>query len=192
MKYFSFLILSVTLLLCSCGGEKPVTAEETPATPPTVTPKAPTPKPKATATAQSGTDIQWMSIEEVQQKVRKEPRKILVDVYTPWCGPCKMMMRSTFKDPNLIEYLNKNYYAVKFNGESGEAITFNGKKFENPNYNPAIPENRRNSQHQFTQSLGLRGYPTLYVFDAELNKVTQSVGMKSAPQLMDVLKKIEG
>jgi len=188
MKYFSFLI--VALLLTACGGEKKSTAAATQPTK-TVTPKTPAPAPKPKPKTAPGS-IDWLSIEEVQEQVKKEPRKILVDVYTPWCGPCKMMMRSTFTDPTLIKYLGENYYAVKFNGESGDPVTFKGKHYQNPNYNPAIPETRRNSQHQLTQSLGLRGYPTLFIFDPNLNKITESVGMKSAPQLMEVLKKLEG
>ncbi len=200
MKYLS--ILFVAILLSACGGKQEASAAADAA--PTVTPNQPTPAPKAapkpaapaTTTAdmpqaKAGQDIEWLSIAEVQERVKKEPRKILVDVYTAWCGPCKMMMRSTFKDPGLIKYLDDNYYAVKFNGESGDAITFNGKEFKNPNYNPAIPKTRRNSQHEFTRSLGLRGYPTLFIFDPNLKKITESVGMKSAPQLMDVLRKLE-
>lgn len=198
MKYLS--IIFVAILLSACGGEQQASTAEVPAT---VTPNQPTPAPKvapkpatvaSTADmpqAKAGQDIEWLSITEVQERVKKEPRKILVDVYTAWCGPCKMMMRSTFKDPGLIKYLDDNYYAVKFNGESGETISFNGKEFKNPNYNAAIPKTRRNSQHEFTRSLGLRGYPTLFIFDPSLKKITESVGMKSAPQLMDVLKKLE-
>ncbi|MFT4664172.1 MAG: thioredoxin-related protein [Polaribacter sp.] len=196
MKYLSILFLAI--LLSACGGEQQATATAEAA--PTVTPNQPTPAlkvaPKPTSTAnmpqaKAGQNIEWLSITEVQERVKKEPRKILVDVYTAWCGPCKMMMRSTFKDPGLIKYLDDNYYAVKFNGESGETISFNGKEFKNPNYNAAIPSTRRNSQHEFTRSLGLRGYPTLFIFDPNLKKITESVGMKSAPQLMNVLKKLE-
>lgn len=199
MKYLSILIVAV--LLSACGGEQQTTATAEAA--PMVTPNQPTPAPKVapkevtpatTANmpqAKPGQDIEWLSIEEVQQRIKKEPRNILVDVYTAWCGPCKMMMRTTFKDPALIKYLDDNYYAVKFNGESGDAITFNGKEYKNPNYNPSIPETRRNSQHEFTRSLGLRGYPTLFIFNPNLEQVSQSVGLKSAPQLMEDLKKLE-
>ena len=187
MKYLSLLI--VALLLSACGNKQEAVATQTaPAATASTDPTAPATMPSAN----NGQDIQWLSIAEVQEKVKKEPRKILVDVYTAWCGPCKMMMASTFKDPGLIKYLGENYYAVKFNGESGETITFNGKEYANPNYNPAIPETRRNAQHQFTQALGLRGYPTLFIFDSKLNKVTESVGMKSAEQLMQELKSLEG
>ncbi len=136
------------------------------------------------------TEIPWLTLEEAQKQASKKPRKILVDVYTPWCGPCKMMDRKTFTDPKLVNYIGNNYYAVKFNGESPESIDFGGKTFGNPNYNPNLPNNRRNSMHEFTRHLGLRGYPTLFVFDAKLNQVTQAVGFKTAEQLMEVLKEI--
>ena len=53
----------------------------------------------STVVAQSPPDqpehkINWLSIEEVEVLQQKEPRKVLMDVYTTWCGPCKMMMRN--------------------------------------------------------------------------------------------------
>lgn len=33
--------------------------------------------------------IHWMTIEEAQEAVKKEPKKILIDVYTDWCGRVK-------------------------------------------------------------------------------------------------------
>ena len=33
--------------------------------------------------------IQWLTMEEAEAKIKKEPRKIFIDVYTDWCGWCK-------------------------------------------------------------------------------------------------------
>ena len=41
--------------------------------------------------------INWMSLEEAVAAQQKEPRKIVMDVYTKWCGPCKMMMAKSWK-----------------------------------------------------------------------------------------------
>ena len=49
--------------------------------------------------------IQWMSLEEAVEAQKKEPRKIMMDVYTQWCGPCKMMMANTFTNANVINYV---------------------------------------------------------------------------------------
>ena len=35
--------------------------------------------------------IQWMSFSEAQEAQKKEPKKIFMDVYTEWCGPCKQI-----------------------------------------------------------------------------------------------------
>ena len=138
------------------------------------------------------TEIPWLTLEEAQKQNNKKPRKILVDVYTPWCGPCKLMDKKTFTDPELINYIGKNYYAVKFNGESADPVKFAGKEFANPNFNPNISPKRRNSMHQLTAHLKLRGYPTLFIFDQDLNQISQAVGYKTAPQLLQILQGIEG
>ena len=75
-----------------------------------------------TAMAQQ-TSINWMSLEEAVAAQQDEPRKIMMDVYTQWCGPCKMMMRNTFTNADVISYINANYYAVKFDAESPGPVT---------------------------------------------------------------------
>ena len=40
-----------------------------------------------------------------------------MDIYTDWCGPCKLMDKNTFQNPDVAQYLNNNFYAVKFNAE---------------------------------------------------------------------------
>src|SRR6187431_1530392 len=73
--------------------------------------------------------IKWLSISEAEKLAKDEPRKIIVDIYTDWCGWCKRMDNSTYKDPKVVEYINKNFYAVKFNAETKNEITFQGKTY---------------------------------------------------------------
>ena len=51
--------------------------------------------------------INWMTVEEVTEAMKSDPRPIMMDVYTTWCGPCKMMMANTFTNENLIKYETK-------------------------------------------------------------------------------------
>ena len=46
--------------------------------------------------------VQWMSLEEAAEAQKTEPRKVMMDVYTQWCGPCKMMMANTFTNGNIL------------------------------------------------------------------------------------------
>ena len=39
--------------------------------------------------AQDG--IRWMSMNEALEAQKEAPKKILMDVYTSWCGPCKLL-----------------------------------------------------------------------------------------------------
>ena len=97
--------------------------------------------------------IQWRSVEEVEALQQKEPRKVLMDVYTTWCGPCKLMMKNKFSNKNVIQYINANYYAIKFDAESGKDVTFKGNIYKNPGFNPN--GRGRGSQHQFAQAFGV-------------------------------------
>ena len=55
----------------------------------------------------SAQGVSWYSFEEAQELNKKEPKKLLVDVYTKWCGPCKMMMKQTFGNKWIADYINK-------------------------------------------------------------------------------------
>ena len=72
--------------------------------------------------------VNWVSIEEAQILMKKEPMKIFIDFYTDWCGWCKRMDAQTFANPIIAAYLNKHFYAVKIDAEQSEPITFKGHK----------------------------------------------------------------
>ncbi len=74
--------------------------------------------------------INWITIEEAEKKMKDDPRKIMVDVYTVWCGPCKQMAAKTFTNKNVIDYINENYYAVKLDAEKAATYTFNNKTYK--------------------------------------------------------------
>lgn len=117
----------------------------------------------------SQTGIKWLSWEEMvnQQKVSK--KKVIIDLYTDWCGWCKKMDKTTFENPVIIDYLNNNYYSVKFNAEQKEDLLFEGNTYK-------FVENGRRGYHQFAASLTQNqlSYPT-YVFLNEDIQVLQVI-----------------
>jgi thioredoxin-related protein len=84
---------------------------------------------KIVAEVISDKEINWLSIDQVQEKMKKTPKKVYVDVYTAWCGWCKVMDQKTFTNPGLISYLNKYYYAVKFDAEQVDSVHFLGNHY---------------------------------------------------------------
>lgn len=134
-------------------------------------------------------DINWLSLEEVEKRMEKEPRKVMIDVYTEWCGPCKIMNRTTFKDPKVVNYLNEHYYAVKFNAEGPDAVTFLGQTYTNEGYDP----NRRgrNSTHDLTRAIapvnGRIAYPTIVYLDEDFNLLTPVQGLQRPAQILPIL-----
>ena len=128
-------------------------------------------------------EVQWMSFSDALSAQQKNPKPIFVDVYTEWCGPCKMLDLYTFSDEGFVAYINKNYYAVKFNAEGNETVTLNGKKYGNPNYDINRPG--RNSAHELVSYFKITGYPTMLVLDDKGELKASIIGYHSYPQLKE-------
>jgi thioredoxin-related protein len=103
--------------------------------------------------------IKWLTIEEAEKLNESEPRLILIDVYTDWCGWCKKMDKATFKNAEVANYVNKYFYAVKFNAEQTDNIIFQKKVYR---------FNQGSNAHDLAIKFlgGRMGYPTI----AYLNK----------------------
>jgi len=132
-------------------------------------------------------NINWMTFQEAVELNRTAPKKIFIDMYTDWCGWCKRMDQTTFQNPEVISYMNENYYAVKFDAERNDTIVFGGYTYVNEG-----GMNGRKGTHQLAAALlqGRLSYPS-YVFMNEKNQVlTVAPGYMDASQFLPVLKYI--
>lgn len=135
----------------------------------------------------SAQEINWVTLEDAMKLQDKAPKKIMMDVYTSWCGPCKMLDRNTFQNPDVVKYVNENYYAVKFNGEGDDVVVFKGNTFDNPGYDPARAK-KRNSAHQLTGYFQVSAYPTMLFLDEKGELLTPLRGYKTPQELELYLK----
>lgn len=126
--------------------------------------------------------VKWMTFEEALEKSKTEKRKIFIDVYTDWCGWCKVMDKNTFSEPNVAKILNEQFYPVKFDAEQKEDVVFNGTTFK------FIPSGR-NGYHQLAAALlnNQLSYPTVVFLDEEFRMIQPLAGYQKAPEFHKII-----
>ena len=110
--------------------------------------------------APSAERLKWMTLVDVTESLEKEKRPILIDLYTDWCGWCKIMDKKTYANKNVMQYLQDKFYPVRVNAESRETITWNGKTYSfNPNY--------RSNEFAVYVTQGRLEFPTTVIIPAD-------------------------
>jgi thioredoxin-related protein len=125
--------------------------------------------------------IKWITIDEALKQNKAKPKKIIIDVYTDWCGWCKRMDKDTYANSVIVKYINDNYYAVKFNAEQRGPVSFKNKI-----YNFQAQGGR--GVHEFAYMLlnGQMGYPSTAFINTDLQVIGAVSGYKD-PDNMDIL-----
>lgn len=128
-------------------------------------------------TRQAEQQVRWMTFEEAVAQSKKEKKKIFIDVYTDWCGWCKVMDKNTFNDPEVARILNEKFYPVKFNAEQREEITFDGHTFR-------FIESGRNGYHELAASLlnNKLSYPTVVFLTEDFEMIQPLPGFRKADE----------
>jgi thioredoxin-related protein len=120
--------------------------------------------------------VKWMTFEEAVEKSKTEKRKIFIDVYTDWCGWCKVMDKNTFTDPKIAALLNEKYYPVKFDAEQTADVVFKGTTFK------FVPYGNKGA-HQLAMALlnNQMSYPNFVFLDEEFRIIPLIQGYQSLP-----------
>ena len=84
----------------------------------------------------SGIEFFQGSYSEALQKAAAEEKLVFVDVYTDWCGPCKLMDLNVFTDPQVGGYFNQHFVCIK---RDQEAEVFDGPELTGPNEVKELP-----------------------------------------------------
>ena len=140
----------------------------------------------AEASAPAEADIAWMTWEQAIAANQRAPKPLVIDVYTDWCGWCKRMDATTFKDPRVVKAIADNFYAVKFDAEQKADIVYDGTTFS---YQRA--GNR--GVHALAASLldNRLSYPSIVYFNDKMERVMISAGFKDADTLLGELAKVK-
>ena len=103
--------------------------------------------------SKSSTQINFIenSWTDALKQAAKQKKYIFVDAYATWCGPCKMLKATTFKNNKVADFYNDNFVNVAIDMEKGQG--------------PAL-----------AAQWGLQAYPTMIIFDSKGKAVSGTVG----------------
>lgn len=100
--------------------------------------------------------VKWYNIQEAIELAQDEPRIMVIDVYTDWCGWCKRLDATTFADPEVVSVLNEHFYPVKLDAEGKQDIQIGDNTYK-------FVDNGRRGYHEVA-AIVTRGrlvYPTI-------------------------------
>lgn len=110
-----------------------------------------------------GIKFEKISFKEALKQAKKEHKLIFVDAYTTWCGPCKMMAKSTFTAAEVGKAFNKSFINLQIDMERGEGLTF-------------------------ARTYRVRAYPSLFLINAEGKVEKRMLGYMQNDKLLEQVK----
>lgn len=122
----------------------------------------------STETKRVASEIEFVALTYAQAiaKAKETGKLVFIDAYTSWCGPCKRMAATGFKEQNVADLFNSKFINLKVEMEKSE---------DGP---------------QIAQMFGVRAYPTLLFVNGDGKLVKSVVGYQTGPQLLGIGKSL--
>lgn len=116
--------------------------------------------------ASSEIEFQAITVDQAKALAKESGKLIFIDAYTVWCGPCKRMAATTFKDKAVADYFNENFINLKVEME---------KDADGPN---------------LARQYRVVAYPTLLFIDGDGKLVKSALGLQDASSLLTIAKSL--
>lgn len=117
--------------------------------------------------------IEWYSFEEAIALAKKQNKKVVVDIYAPWCSWCRKLQREVYADKEIQEYVAENFIMTRLDGENKDDTV----RFKEYSLSPS----------ELALGFGMQGYPTTVFLDADTDYITRLPGFANTPEFFKVL-----
>jgi uncharacterized protein YyaL (SSP411 family) len=113
--------------------------------------------------------LEWLAFDVATTRALAQKKHMIVDIYTTWCGWCRVMDQQTYGNPEVAAYLRENFVLAKVNGESTAKLKWLGKDL---------------TERQFARAVGVNGYPATYFFKPDAQLLGGMSGFLQPPEFM--------
>jgi thioredoxin-related protein len=125
----------------------------------------------------SGDEVQWAgprlyNMDEAQATAAQDGKKILLDVYTVWCGFCRKMAAETYPNTGVRQAVDEYFYTVRLDAESDDIIIFNGESM---------------AMKDLASALGVTSFPTTIFIDTNGEPIGIQPGFMEAQMFRNLL-----
>lgn len=120
----------------------------------------------------------------------QEQRPIFVFLTADWCRYCKNVESTSFKEKEVIDQLNQNFYTIIFDIEDRQDIKLFGRefKYKSTGLNTGV--------HELAELIGtidgILNTPTIVMFDQNLQIHYQYGGYMSTEEILALLDSAKG
>ncbi len=96
--------------------------------------------------------VRWRTWDDGLAAAKSQHRRVIVDVYTNWCGWCRRMDADVYGRADIAAYLAAHFVTIKLNAESSDTVHRGDRPM---------------TARSLAASYRVNGYPTTIFLDAD-------------------------
>ena len=126
-----------------------------------------------------------INLNTLQQTQKEDLKPIFYFIHTDWCGYCKSMLKTTFKNKNVDNLLQSKVHFVKINAEEKSPIIFNNTTYYYQ------PQGYKVGRHSILEALGIpmgtSNFPIILIKNEKNETLFSYSGFLNSQEIIQIL-----